>query len=139
MEMPRATGSEFGVVRDRDRPTKVFMALTTREIPKGEWRTYFDAFSRDLGELRATVEIAGMELGDQIEAEHPRLTGITYDDKDDILVIGLDAPGGVPEDLEHVVYGPQKIYIAEGQDEMTVFDVEDADRNQTLIRLEPAG
>jgi Family of unknown function (DUF5335) len=115
------------------------MALTTREIPKNEWRTYFDTFSRDLGELYATVEIAGAEVGDQIEAEHPRLTGISYDDKDDILVIGLDAPGGLPEDLEHVVSAPQKIYVAEGQDEMTVFDIEDGERTQTLITLEPAG
>jgi hypothetical protein len=26
------------------------------------------------------------------------LTGVTYDDHDDVLVVGLDAPGGPPED-----------------------------------------
>jgi hypothetical protein len=114
------------------------MALTTREIPRAEWRNYFDRFSREQPELLASVEVIGAEVGAQIEAERPRLTGITYDDKDDILVIGLDAPGGLPEDLEHIVYEPQRIMVAEGDGE-TVYDVEDAERTQTLVRLEPVG
>src|ERR1700704_3523529 len=114
------------------------MALTTREIPRGEWRAYFDEFSRNLPDTVASVEVIGAGGGAQIKAERPRLTGITYDDRDDILVIGLDAPGGLPEDLEHIVYEPQKIMVAEGDGE-TVYDVEDAERTQTLVRLEPVG
>jgi hypothetical protein len=113
------------------------MAMTTRELPRSEWKGYFDDFSRDLPQLRATVEVAGKDVGAQVEAERPLLTGITYDDGDDILVIGLDAPGGLAEDLEHIVYQPQKIYVAE-EDEITVFDVEDSEEHQTLVRLEPA-
>ena len=113
------------------------MATTTREIPKTEWRSYFDDFSRDLHDVVATVEVAGKEVGAQVEAEHPLLTGMTYDDGDDILVIGLDAPGGLQEDLEHIVYHPQKIYVAEDGD-VTVFDIEDPDQVKTLVRLEPA-
>jgi uncharacterized protein DUF5335 len=114
----------------------MFMAITTREIPRAEWRGYFDDFSRDLPDLLATVEVAGKDIGAQVEAERPRLTGITYDDGDDIVVIGLDAPGGLPEDLEHIVYNPQKIYVAE-EDDTTVFDIEDSEEHQTLVRLEP--
>jgi hypothetical protein len=113
------------------------MAISTREIPKPEWRGYFDDFSRDLRATRATVEVAGREIGAQVEADRPLLTGITYDDGDDIVVIGLDAPGGIQEDLEHIVYHPTKIYVAE-EDSMTVFDFEDAEQVQTLVRLEPA-
>jgi hypothetical protein len=114
------------------------MATTTREIPREEWRRYFDEFSRDLPDMHATVEVAGREIGAQVEAERPLLTGVTYDDKDDIVVIGLDAPGGLQEDLEHIVYQPQKIYVAEGEGE-TIFDIEDAEQVQTLVRLEPGG
>jgi Family of unknown function (DUF5335) len=113
------------------------MATTTREIPQSDWRGYFDDFSRDLQGLVATVEVAGRELGAQVEAERPLLTGITYDDGDDIVVIGLDAPGGIQEDLEHIVYHPQKIYVAE-EDSVTIFDIEDSEQTKTLIRLEPA-
>jgi hypothetical protein len=114
------------------------MALTTRELSRGEWGQFFDDFSRDLGSPPVTVEVAGREIGAQVEAEHLRLTGITYDHKDDILVIGLDAPGGVTEELEHIVYQPQKIYLASDEDGPTVFDVEDGEGHQTLVRLEPA-
>jgi hypothetical protein len=110
------------------------MATSTREIPREEWGAYFDDFSRDLPDTLATVEVAGREIGAQVEAERPRLTGINYDHKDDIMVIGLDAPGGTLEDLEHIVYHPQKIYVAE-EDGETIFDIEDSEQVQTLVRL----
>ena len=112
------------------------MALATREIPRSEWRGYFDDFSRDLDELRATVEVDGAAVGAQIEAERPLLRGITYDDGDDIVVIGLDASGDSGEDLEHIVYKPQTIYLASGDDGEMVFDIKDAEGTQTLVRLE---
>ncbi|HEY0517364.1 MAG TPA: DUF5335 family protein [Solirubrobacteraceae bacterium] len=116
------------------------MALATREIPREQWRAYFDDFSRnhEPDELLADLEVLGLEVGAQVEAQRPRLAGISYDDKDDVLVIGLDAPGGTPEDLEHLVYEPQKIMVAEGDGEM-VFDIEDAERTQTLLRLNAGG
>ncbi|HEX4188499.1 MAG TPA: DUF5335 family protein [Solirubrobacteraceae bacterium] len=113
------------------------MATSTRAIPQEEWPRYFEDFSRDLHDMLATVEVAGREIGAQVEAERPLLTGITYDHKDDIVVIGLDAPGGSHEDLEHIVYHPQKIYVAE-QDGETIFDIEDAEQVKTLVRLSPA-
>jgi hypothetical protein len=113
------------------------MALETRELPHEQWRKYFDDFSRDLDSLAATVEVAGRDVGAQTEADRLLLTGITYDDRDDIVVIGLDAEGGLTEELEHIVYQPQKIYVASDEAGSTTFDIEDAERHQTLVRLEP--
>ncbi|HMD51782.1 MAG TPA: DUF5335 family protein [Solirubrobacteraceae bacterium] len=115
------------------------MAPTTREIPKSDWRSYFDAFSRDLDDLLATVEVDGVEVGAQIEAERPVLRGITYDDGDDIVVIGLDASGEAGEDLERIIYSPQTIFLLTGDGGQMVFDVKDAEGTQTLVRLEPVG
>ena len=112
------------------------MASTTREIPRAEWRGYFDDFSRAIPDLVATVEVLGKEVGAQVEAASSRLTGITYDDGDDIVVIGVDVRDA-HEDLEHIVYHPQKIALVEEGDVKT-FDFEDADEVQTLLRLEPA-
>ena len=114
------------------------MAEVTREIPRSEWHSHFDDFSRDLPALAATVEVLGSEVGAQVEAAESRLTGITYDQKDDILVIGLDAPGGAQEDLEHIVYQPQKILLAEAEGSEIVYDVEDDEHVQTILRLTPA-
>jgi len=112
------------------------MALTTREIPPSEWRSYFDSFSRDPRAMAASVELEGEDIGAQIEARGSLLRGITYDDRDDIVVIGLDAPGGTREGLEHIVYDPQKIYAASGAEEIT-FDIEDGEGHKTLLRLQP--
>lgn len=114
------------------------MAETTREIPREDWNAHFDDFSRDLPALIAIVEVLGTELGAQIEAVESRLTGITYDYKDDILVIGLNGPGDAHEDLEHVISAPQKILLGEERDGEIVYDVEDAEQIQTILRLTPA-
>lgn len=112
------------------------MAHTTREIPKSEWRGYFDNFSRDHDDLLAAVEVDGVAVGAQIEAERSMLGGITYDDGDGILVLELSSSGG--ESLERIIYDPQTIYVSSSDDARMVFDVEDAGGNQTLLRLEPA-
>jgi hypothetical protein len=84
-----------------------------------------------------TLEISGKDVGDQIAAERLVLTGITYDDKDDILVVGLDAPGGSPEEYEHIIQSPQQISSVELDGGGTTFDVDDAEGNQHLIHVRP--
>ncbi|MEA2241552.1 MAG: hypothetical protein QOD24_1108 [Solirubrobacteraceae bacterium] len=114
------------------------MPTTTQEIARQTWRQYFDELSRTLGTVVATVEIVGPDVGAQVEADRLVLTGITYDDRDDVLVVGLDAPGGPPEDLERMIERPQKILVATGDPppvEMTI-DVQDAEGNQTIISIE---
>ncbi|MCW2971108.1 MAG: hypothetical protein JWO23_2235, partial [Solirubrobacterales bacterium] len=34
------------------------MALETQELARGDWKPYFDDFSRDLDRLTASVEVA---------------------------------------------------------------------------------
>jgi hypothetical protein len=114
------------------------MAPTTQELPRETWRPYFDELSRTLGTVEATVEVVGRDLGAQIEAERLVLTGISYDDRDDILVIGLDAPGEPKEDLERMVDHPRRIMVATSEtppEELTI-DVEDADGHQTIVHVE---
>jgi hypothetical protein len=112
--------------------------VTTREIPRDAWRPYFDEISRHLGTTTATVEIAGRDLGAQVAAEHLVLTGLSYDDRDDVVVIGLDAPGGYIEEAEHLVEHPQKVLVATGDDAGVAIDIEDADAHQTIIRMASA-
>jgi hypothetical protein len=111
---------------------------TTQEIPRDAWRSYFDEVSRHLGVTTATVEIVGRDVGDQVIGEDLVLTGVTYDDRDDVVVIGLDAPGGQPEEAEHLVEHPTKILVASGDGEGVAIDIEDAEAHQTIIRMESA-
>jgi hypothetical protein len=113
---------------------------TTQTLPRDTWTTYFDTLSKDLGTTIVTIEAVGKDIGDQLAADHLVLTGITYDHKDDILVIGVDAPGGDPEEYEHVVDKPQAIMVATGDPDgpPLVIDVEDAEGRHHIVSLELA-
>jgi hypothetical protein len=67
------------------------------------------------------------------------LEGITYDDKDDIVVVAVNAPGSPREDYEHNVNGPQQIFLATLDDGATIFDVTDSEDRKHLISVRPAG
>ena len=111
------------------------MGSTTQELAHDRWRPYFDELSRNLGTVEATVEVAGQDIGDQIAAERLLLRGITYDDRDDIDVIALEALGEAGT-LEHMVEHPQRIFIATGEGAELTVDVEDADGHRTLVTLD---
>jgi Family of unknown function (DUF5335) len=51
--------------------------MAVRKIDKPERRAFFDWFSRDLLGARVELEVASLDLGDQIEAEWLPLLGIT--------------------------------------------------------------
>jgi uncharacterized protein DUF5335 len=112
------------------------MAQLTQELPREAWRSYFDDFSRRIGTVEATVEVEGRDIGAQIEAERVVLTGVSYDSADDVLVIGLDARGGEREDLERMIYHPQRILV-EGAfaEEGMAIAVDDADEYRTIVTL----
>jgi hypothetical protein len=117
------------------RPTFTSMTPATKEIPQGAWRSYFDDYSRHLPAIEATVEVNDPELGSQLVAEGLMLTGLTYDDRDDVFVIGLAREG--EEVFEHLVEHPEKILVA-GLDALESVDVQDAEQRQTIVSLQPA-
>jgi hypothetical protein len=53
--------------------------MTTRKLEKARWRAFFDVFSNLLIGKQAEVEVASLDLGDQVEAEWLPLHGIAYD------------------------------------------------------------
>ncbi len=110
----------------------------TNELPRDRWRIYFDDLSRGLATMKATVEIDGPGLGAQVQAEGLVLSGISYDDRDDVLVVGL-SPGGAAESLEHLVSRPQRIRVASSDASLpSTIEVEDAEGERTLVRLQAA-
>jgi Family of unknown function (DUF5335) len=75
------------------------MAVATYEIPRQAWRSYFEELTDGLGTVEATVEVVGRDAGAQVADERQILTDITYDDRDDTIVVGLDAPAQPPSEL----------------------------------------
>ena len=50
--------------------------MKTKEIPREEWGTFFDNFSREHEGWLATLEILGAEIGAQVEERELPLKGI---------------------------------------------------------------
>jgi hypothetical protein len=114
------------------------MATQTQEIPRDAWRPYFDELSRVMGTTEVTVEVDGRDLGAQIVAERLVLSGVSYDHKDDVVVIGLDAPGGTPEEYQHLVEHPRRVLVATGATAEVAIDIEDDADHHSIVRLQPA-
>jgi hypothetical protein len=83
--------------------------MATRIVPKTEWRTFFDAFSKTVAGTRVEVEAASLALGDQIVADWLPLVGITYDSRDDLLDISMHGA----EHLSHLIRHPRAIAVQE--------------------------
>jgi Family of unknown function (DUF5335) len=108
------------------------------EVPRDDWRVYFDELSHVLTTTEAEVEIEGPDLGAQVQAEGLVLSGLSYDDRDDVLVVGL-SPGGPTESLQHLISNPQQIWVeSSGSAVPSTIEIKDAEGLRTLLRLQAA-
>ena len=85
---------------------------TTKQLPRAEWKDYFDRFTRE--HLRddspgaATIEIMSPTLGDQFEVSSIRLLGLTFEPKSEDLEVLL-------ENVDHLIFHPKEIWVLEGE------------------------
>ncbi len=102
--------------------------MAVRKLEKSEWHPYFDRIARGLLGKRAEIEVASLELGDQVEAEWIPLLGVTYDQKDDLLEISLDG-------LDHLIPKPRQIFVDEDAGGLTSFEVVDNAGARHIVTL----
>jgi hypothetical protein len=100
--------------------------LTT--VPRSEWRPFFDRMAKALLGKRAEIEVASLELGDQIVAEWLPMIGITYDSRDDLLDVALDR-------TDHLIPHPTEIVVEEGETGLASVAVVNRDGTRQIIRL----
>ncbi len=102
--------------------------MATRALGRSEWQAYFDHLSRRLPSEQVEIEIAGLDLGDQFEAEWVALHGLSYDPKDELFSVFL--PG-----LEHNIPKPKEILVDDGIDGLHSIEVVDGKGCRHIIRL----
>lgn len=102
--------------------------MATVKLDKGAWQTYFDRISKSVLGKQAEIEVASLDIGDQIEAEWVPLLGITYDPKNDLVEV-------LVEGLDHLIRHPRDIYIDEGPTGLASMEVIDTDDVRQIIRL----
>ena len=84
------------------------MTITSQEIPRERWRPYFEELTDGLGTVEGTVEVIGRDIGDQIADERQVVTYIAYDDRDDVLIVALEAPDSDVGRVEHMIEHPSE-------------------------------
>jgi hypothetical protein len=97
-------------------------------VPQAEWRPFFDRMSKALLGKWAEIEVASLDLGDQIIAEWIPLIGITYDTKDDLLDVALDRSN-------HLIRHPRDIVVEETPTGLASVAVIDAEGARQIVRL----
>lgn len=102
--------------------------MASRTIPPAEWRAFFDRVADALVGKRAEVEVASLDLGDQIVAEWLPLLGITYDAQDDLLDVALSG-------LNHLIRRPKELYVQEGPNGVETVAVVSADGVKQILHL----
>jgi hypothetical protein len=102
--------------------------MATVKLDKEAWHSYFDRISKMVLGKQAEIEVASLNLGDQIQAEWVPLLGITYDPKNDLVEVLL-------EGLDHLIRHPRHIYVDHGPAGLTSMEVIDTDDVRQIIRL----
>ena len=82
--------------------------MAVQKLERNQWHPFFEHVSKVLVGKRAEIEVAALDLGDQVEAEWLPTLGIAYDPKNDVLEIALDR-------VDHLIQKPQEIYIDNGE------------------------
>jgi hypothetical protein len=102
--------------------------MKSRQIDKAHWQSFFDTMSKLIQAKRAEIEIAGLGLGDQIEAEWLPVIGLVYDPKDDIVEIAL-------ENVDHLVHGPREVHALDTPTGFSSILIVDRDGNRHMLHL----
>lgn len=106
--------------------------MATQEIPRDDWSSFFDMFSRQHDGWLATVEVFSSELGAQEEAHELPLEGVTLDTETVAITLGK-----TPEDhITHTISEPEHVWIEqtnEGAD--AALEIESKDDSKVLIRF----
>jgi hypothetical protein len=102
--------------------------MAIQKLEKAAWHPYFDQMSKILTGKQAELEVAALNIGDQIEAEWLPLMGIVYDHKDDLVEVLM-------EGLDHLIPKPAEIYVDYGPTGLVSIQVVDADGVKQIIKL----
>lgn len=104
--------------------------MATEKLEKTVWQPYLDHVSKQLGAgtKRAEIEVASLQIGDQIEAEWVPLLGISYDPNDDLVEV-------LVEGLDHLIHHPAEIWVDTGPGGLVSMEVIDKDDVRNIVKL----
>ena len=102
--------------------------MASEQIDRARWAPFFDNVTKILAGKQAEIEVASLDLGDQIAARWAPLIGITYDHKSDLIEIAL-------EKLDHLIRSPREVFADFDVGGLVAFAITNGDGNRQIVRL----
>src|SRR6266545_2055308 len=113
--------------------------MSTQEIPRDEWTTFLEKYSRQHEGWLATLEVFAPDIGAQEEASEMPLEGISVASGNDADAIAINL-GKTPEDhVTHTVTKPEHVWLDQtSEGAKTALEIESGDDTKTLLRFRSA-
>jgi hypothetical protein len=102
--------------------------MALRKLDRGEWGVFFDRIAVGMIGRHVEIEVASLAIGDQILASWLPLIGMSYDAKSDAVEIALAG-------FEHVVSGPQEMFVDDPLFASSILGIVDRDGGLQIVRL----
>lgn len=102
--------------------------MSVQQIDRSGWTVFFDTVTKTLVGKRAEIEVASLDIGDQIEARWTPLIGITYDHKDDLIEVAL-------EGIDHLIKAPKEVYVDYDVGGTIAIEIIDSDGARQIVKL----
>jgi hypothetical protein len=113
------------------------MSQQMRQPVRQEWKGFLDIVSRETEGQPVTIEVVTAETGSQVEADGLPLSYISYDDKDDVVIVSVREPDSSDPVLDHIVQSPWKIlFDPPSPGSVRSIDIEGADGAHTLVTFQ---
>jgi hypothetical protein len=114
--------------------------MPTQEIPRDQWKTFLDSFSRQHEGWLATLEVLGTDIGAQQEARDLPLEGITATSRDGAPeTIAISLGKSAEDHVTHTITEPTRIWLEQTSlGANTALEIESADDVKTLLRFRSA-
>ncbi len=98
-------------------------------IDRDKWADELTRIWKALDGHEVEVEVEALNLGDQIEAEHVPLKGLSYDPKDDVVQLWVG-------EIDHLIRQPTQIMMVEDDEgRLLAIDITDHEGVQHLVNI----
>ena len=112
------------------------MNKMTNEIPKKDWKQFFDDLSREKLDWQTKIEVMNNETGAQILAEGLALGGLTFENEEGQERIEVMVGSGTENHQTHNIFEPEKVYFRRADDrQIGTVEIEDASGTKTLVHI----
>ncbi len=110
--------------------------MSTREVTRNEWTSFFDVFSKQHEGWIASLEVFGDEVGAQTEAVELPFEGISISTEDEPQSLVINLGRATEDHVSHTVERPRHVWLKQteaGADDS--LEIVQENNQKTLLRF----